>query len=79
MLIVRRLQRRNGIFNQRRVSLAKLALPYAIESVAFSDKNQSTICLFQIMSKVQRWDTSKNAPTSSSQIWVNTAVIVTMN
>ena len=52
MLIVRRLQRRNGIFNQRRVSLAKLALPYAIESVAFSDKNQSTICLFQIMSIV---------------------------
>ena len=50
MLIVRRLQRRNRIFNQRRVSLAKLALPYAIELVAFSDKNQNAICLFQILS-----------------------------
>ncbi len=28
--------------------------------------------------KVQRWDTSKNAPLSDFQPWINTAVIATM-
>ena len=50
MLGIRHLQRRDGLFIKRRVLLTLFALPYAIILVAFSDKNQTVICLFPIMS-----------------------------